>query len=269
MGHPEGMIALLLLACSGDLPDAQEVTLDDGVYYALIPADWDGEAPLPASVHFHGAGGSAEQYYGNEDVVQGFSDAGVLLLLPEGEGGFFDTSPEPGDRDDMAFVEAIWEDAEARWPIDAAREYATGFSVGGSVVATLGCDYGERYAALAPMSGGFWFPAPDTCGGPAVPISHTHGTADGTWPLEGRCFREADDGSCERGQSPMDDNFAIWTELLQCGEATETSTDGPLTCETWTDCANGELRLCLHDEGHTRLDGWAARQAGWLLSHAR
>jgi len=264
------MIALALLACANDLPEAREITLDDGVYYALVPTGWDGEAALPASMHFHGAGGSAAQYYNNEDVVTGFNDAGVLLLLPESEAGFFRSDDRfSTGRDDLAFTEAIWADAESRWPIDAGREYATGFSVGGNMVAALGCDYGERYAALAPMSGGFWFPAPELCGGPPVPISHTHGTADGTWPLDGRCFREADDGSCESGQSPMEDNFTIWTDMLQCGEATETSSDGPLTCETWTDCQDGELRLCLHDEGHTRLDGWATRQADWLLTHTR
>lgn len=271
LGHHDAVLTLILLACAGG-PEVIEVDLADGTYFAVVPEGWDGADPLPAAVHFHGAGGHPSQYYDKPDVVEDFAEAGVLLLLPEGADGFFRSDPAlyPDDRDDLAFTEAVWADAEGRWPLDPDRQYATGFSVGGAMVAALGCERAERYAALGPMSGGFWFPAPEACGGPPAPVSHTHGTEDSTWPLEGRCFRYADDtGECERGQAPMEDNLAIWLEQHGCGEQTAVYTDGPQTCEVWTDCRDGEVQLCLHEEGHTRLDGWAGRQLDWLLGHTR
>lgn len=268
------LLALSLLACNRPCEGDRACSLENGEYHVLVPDGWDEQEPLPVVVHFHGYRGSAEQYYANDDIVDSFSEAGVLAILPNGIDGRWNSNPawtEPGERDDFAFVAAVLDDVAARLPLDKDRVYATGFSAGSAMAVRLACTESERFAAIAPISGGFWDPAPTDCSMAPIPVSHTHGTSDETWPLEGRCFRPGDGGGCDGGQAPMVDNFALWTEHLSCGaDASTTMEEGPLSCEVWTDCASGlELRRCLHDGGHERLDGWPARQSSWLLQHSR
>jgi polyhydroxybutyrate depolymerase len=260
---------LTLLAC-GTQAVVETITLEEGSYSAVVPAGWDGDSALPTAFHFHGAGGSPEQYTGAEDVLADYAQRGVLLLLPEGEDGHWRTDPGWGGRDEYAFTADVLADAGERWPVDEGRVYATGFSVGGALVANIGCDHSEAFAAVAPISGGFWLPAPESCGAEPVPVSHTHGEADTTWPIDGRCFREGEDGECEAGQAPLEDDIQTWLGHLGCEDEPREETIGPLRCQVWDRCESGdELRLCLHDEGHTRLDGWAGRQLDWLLQFER
>jgi polyhydroxybutyrate depolymerase len=257
---------LLLLACADPV---SRVDLDAGTYYARTPAGWDGASALPAVVHFHGAGGHPDQYLDSPALTGAVDDAGALLLLPEGEGGHWATDPGWRDgRDEIAFLDDLLDDASARWPVDAARIYLMGFSIGGAHVSQIACEASERFAAVAAISGGFWAPVPPACPAAPIPVSRTHGRADGTWPLAGRCFQESDDGDCLAGQAPHDVDRARWFEHLGCEAGPAVVREGPLTCEVWT-CAGAALRTCLHDEGHTLLDGWASRHLRWLLRWSR
>jgi polyhydroxybutyrate depolymerase len=82
-------------------------------------------------------------------------------------------------------------------------------------------------------------------------VRHVHGAADETWPLEGRSFGAARQGSVE-------DELDLWIEVHGCApDATETFEEGPLTCTRWTDCASGQpVEDCRHDGGHQRPDDW-------------
>lgn len=60
--------------------------------------------------------------------------------------------------------------------------------------------------------------------------------------------------------------MAIWREVDGCpAEPSRVEDEAMLRCEVWDDCASGrELRLCLHDDGHRRPDGWVRRIHAWL-----
>jgi polyhydroxybutyrate depolymerase len=243
------------------------VVIDDGEYRVVVPTGWDGVSELPLVVHFFGAGGSASGPMSDRGIVDGFDDLGVLFVVPEAIDGFWRTNSawmEPGDRDDLLFIDDVVADVRQRWPVADDRIYATGFSAGGAMAARLGCDRGDVFSAVAPISGGFWDPAPAVCEGGPVPVSHTHGELDGTWLIEGRCFYEAEDGTCLAGQAPMADNLATWRRHLECDDEAVVTMDGPLLCEVWSSCASGEVRMCMHDGGHGLRSGWPARQFGWL-----
>ena len=82
-----------------------------------------------------------------------------------------------------------------------------------------------------------------------------------TPPLEGRYLFE------DHTQAPIAEDIAYWRTCAQCSDTSEIITDGPLTCEVWSDCAaGGPVRFCLHDGGHGQRTGWAARQLDWLTT---
>lgn len=264
---------LLLVALSGCAGEgkgdgcggAGPCALPDGQYFAVEPAGWDGQSPLPTLVFAHAYKGSPGQYYNDEDVVAAFAAAGALLVLPQSEGVAWNLSSFGGPgRDDLLFFDEVLEDVGARWPVDEDRLYAGGFSLGGSMAYELACERGDLYAAVQPISGAFWEPLPEDCPSGDVPVRHVHGTADTTWPVEGQEFGDG------FGQGSAADTVAFWREHDGCGPADDppddTVVEGPETCSVWSACDPGvEVRLCLHDEGHHRVDGWAERMLDWVL----
>jgi poly(3-hydroxybutyrate) depolymerase len=84
---------------------------------------------------------------------------------------------------DLKFIMALLDTAKNKFHINENRVYATGFSMGGFMSNYLGCMYPEKFAAIAPSSGGiFTFKgtprSTDCVKGRAVPVHHMHGTTD-------------------------------------------------------------------------------------------
>jgi polyhydroxybutyrate depolymerase len=142
-GLAGSFLAALLLAerpahaCGPDT----DCAVAGGVYRVRPPSGWDGRSPLPAAVFFHGWQGSAGGVMADERLGKALADRGVLLVAPDGIQGdwSFPSLPSPGHpRSDLAFVDAVLADVAQRYPIDRARLWATGFSLGGSMVWYLG-----------------------------------------------------------------------------------------------------------------------------------
>ncbi|MFT5681890.1 MAG: polyhydroxybutyrate depolymerase [Myxococcota bacterium] len=237
--------------CGGE--DACEIA--DGKYLAWAPSDADG--PLPVLIFVHGYGGVPLSISNDTEEVAAMNDLGVLLILPASDGNSWNEDRGSDRRDDYAFIESVIDDAETRWGLDPDRVFVGGFSTGGSMASMLACYLPERFAGAVTMSGTFWEPMPTDCAAP-IPLQHTHGTTDTTWPLEGRSFGSA-------AQGAVADGVAVWRTLNGCSEESTITKDGPLLCEEWSGC-EAPTRLCMHDYAHQRVDGWGARQAGWLLS---
>ena len=244
--------------CGGDDP----CEVDSGRYLAWLPDDWNGRDTLPVIVRFHGHGGTPDGASVNP-LRDAAAEAGVLLLLPEGEAETWNVTGIEGfsatQRDELAFMDDVLADASLRFPLDPARRLATGFSQGTSVASLLGCTRPGDWPMVYAMSGTFWDPHPDTCAA-AVPVRHVHGDSDGTWPRAGRPIGPATQGD-------VDESLALWRATNGCGTETETFTDGPLTCTRWLDCTGAPVEDCRHPEGHSRLDGWADRTLAWWSAH--
>jgi polyhydroxybutyrate depolymerase len=164
-------------AARGATPDA---TLDvDGVrrgYRLHVPASWDRTQPVPLLLVFHGAGSDAADIaYGSG--FDAFADAAPMLVAyPEALGGRFDVDPPAGRASgDVRFVDLLVEQLRARFPVDARRIYASGFS-NGAAFCTARRRSSRLLAAIGPVAG---YLAP---GLPAatvpVPQLQVHGTAD-------------------------------------------------------------------------------------------
>ncbi|MEM8914802.1 MAG: polyhydroxybutyrate depolymerase, partial [Pseudomonadota bacterium] len=171
-----------------------------------------------------------------------------------------DDGREP-QRDEVAFAHQVLADAVERFGVDPNRTLVTGFSRGGSLVWDIACASGPDFPAYASIAGGFWRPYQTECRGP-IQMFHVHGFVDTTVPLEGRPLRN---GTFEQG-----DIFAGFQVLRRTNQCTNLRPDTfditeGYRCRLWTECGQpSDLRLCLHDGGHTVPPGWANRVLDWF-----
>lgn len=258
-GRDQSFAAPRALPACGGLERPCQVA--DGQYYVVMPPDWDGRSRLPAAVYFHGWQSSGAATLRNRTLVQAFTERGHILVLPDGRDKTWAHVGSPSQaRDELAFLDAVRADLLARWPVDPDRLWATGFSQGGSMVWDLACYRGRDYSAFAPVSGAFWEPLPADCLSGPVDLRHVHGRADRVVPLAGRVIAQ------RYRQGDVAEGLALWRRVDGCPAApARVLESGPLHCRVWGPCAEAnELRLCLHEGGHVRLNGWVARADAWV-----
>lgn len=249
-------------ACGPD--DACAV--EGGYYLARAPSGWDGKSALPAVMFFHGYRESADTTMKNQDFVERMDKLGVLLIAPHGEGQTWSYPGSPArNRNEFAFVNAVLEDVQKRFPIDQKRLIASGFSQGGSMVWNLACHVGAPFAGFAPISGAFWRPHPTRCGAGPVFMRHVHGTADFTVPMEGRALS----GGAYR-QGNVREGLAIFLSNNQCHSEPATQVNAAITCQIWRGCdSRREIELCLHAGGHDFDPRFVEDAVRWIDEIAR
>ena len=172
--------------------------LEDRSYWLHVPASYDCKAPAPLLVDFHGtAGDMPEEAYQTEALVA-FSEAQrVIVVRPRSRFSLFNGSPiyrwdqNMGDLPrNVTFAKNLVADLEARYPIDAERVYASGFSSGSNMVAQFLSDPASPFKGIAPIAGGKWTanPLPSLSNGPR--IYDATGYRDYLWPYA-RSFTKA------------------------------------------------------------------------------
>lgn len=227
----------------------------------------------PFVIYLHGYAATADAAAGRPDLAPVFADLGIAFVAPSGQPDI--SNPKALDwgvhdghqwpRDDLTALNAIKQDAVARFGFDPDRLLLAGYSRGGSMVWDKACaDPGFAFA-YASASGAFWEPMWQTCRGP-VHLHHSHGFSDRTVPLEGRL---ATFHGLEFEQGNVLKSIALITRANGCGQmANQVSTDAQIWEKRWTKCANGSVVLDLGPNGHSRQAGWADRVAGWFLGLA-
>lgn len=237
--------------------------VEGGYYLAAPPPEWDGAAPLPVIVYYHGWNASPEGAFRNRALVNGAHRRGALFVAPHAPTGYWRQigggRAEAG-RDEAAFARAVMADVARRWPIDPERTLASGFSRGGSMVWNLACYTGELFRAYAPIAGGFWRSTPEACpSGPAA-IRHIHGTAD-------RVVAFDEVGIYNSRPIPEQIDLMRVTGGCRAEPAPAPARDERLTCERWSGCADqAVVELCLHPRGHSIPAEWVAQGFDWMLT---
>ena len=259
------LLALLLLTAPASLRAAETHALASGTYKAHVPASWDGATPLPLLMFFHGYGQTGTVVMGNTELMQLADGEGVLVIAPDGQEKRWSHQGAPMRdqlRDDDAFVRSVLADAKRRWPVDPARIWASGFSIGGSMTWHQACFQGDQFTAFLPVAGAFWRPHPQTCPSGPVTLMHVHGTGDTVVPMQGRPIREV------YHQGDVLTGMAFWRAQNGCpDEPAEVTETGDLRCEVWRGCTSGkELQLCLHPGGHVIPKGYMAQALAWAQS---
>ena len=241
-------------------------SLAEGTYRAVAPPGWDGKSELPMVLYLHGYGQSSGDITGDADLVAAVTSHGALLVVPDGVGHAWPHVGAPRrERDDLAFLHGVVEDAKRRWPVDGGKIYAAGFSIGGSMVWDLACHAAQGFAAFLPVSGAFWLPYPERCESGPVSLRHVHGLTDTTVPMAGRTiFGKFTQGDVGKG-------WDILRATDRCGaEPDSTVTEGDLNCQQWSGCGSGRvLELCLHGDGHDMEPRYLSGGLAWAMRLGR
>ena len=238
-----------------------------GTYHIALP-DGPGSALTPAILWLHGAGGTGAGALRNSGMTQAALDRGYAFIAADGEDrpgrfgtGWYFHPDRPKNRDDVAFLTAVADDAADRFGLRRDGIILAGFSVGGSMASYLACEAPEAFRAYAPVGGSFWKPEPTDCAGP-VRLLHTHGWRDQTVPLEGRPL-----GGGRIYQGDVWQAMQVWRAENGCDMMRPDSfsmTDS-FWRRKWEDCAPGTaLEFALHQGGHGIPRGWTAMVLDWF-----
>ena len=153
---------------------------EDIPYRVCVPTNWDGTSTLPLVMFLHGASNDESSYLdqNNKQMVTLAEQHGYVLVSPLGHHGAYGTFlrlPADFSRPDEAAKMLAMRTAQAEktqelsekdvinvlelvlneYPIDSAKMFLTGHSMGSGGTWYIGGKYATYWAALAPMSGPF------------------------------------------------------------------------------------------------------------------
>lgn len=218
---------------ASDWPQSGDFSIDvDGTqrtYIVALPDGYDPSEPYKLVFAWHYLGGTASGiarggYYG----LRAMSAGSAIFVAAQ---GIDNAWPNTGGRD-VAFTRAMLETLRSSYCVDEERIFSTGFSYGGIMSNTVGCQLGDVFRAIAPVAGS----GPRTFGGSSctgqVAAWIAHGNLDGTV-------------SFSSGQGSRDH----WVAANSC--STQTTTVG--SCVAYEGCDEGHpVHWCEFDGGHTQ-----------------
>ena len=210
-----------------------------------------------AIVYLHGWQGTPEGTMKFGALTRMADELGVALIAPRGlrKSWSFPRAGRILARDDVAFINAVANDAALRFSIDRERFMLTGFSVGGSMVWYAACKEPDMFAGYAPIAGAFWVPYPPECRSPAPDLFHVHGTADRTVPLQGRKLGNG----AQQGDVTISFGILLDTAPIAIDRnAVSPGDQSRLTCEHFRAHGNRQ-EICLHGGGHSVRPEWISR----------
>lgn len=202
-------------------------------YVVHVPQRYDGKAPTPVLVMFHGGGGTARGVMKETAWSAKADRENFIAVFPEG------TRPNPSRRarfignpqtwndgskrptlwavrreiDDVSFVGALIDDLIIRFNVDERRIYASGFSNGASLAFRLGHELSERFAAIAPVAGSDWIEEQSAISQP-ISLIYITGTEDPLNPLSGGKIMV---GSKSYGEKPpVREMIQKWAKMMGC-----------------------------------------------------
>jgi predicted esterase len=165
--------------------------IDDRQYWLHVPAAYDCSEPMPLLVDFHGtAANLPEEAYQTEALLAFAEDNGVIVARPRSRsapfngGEIYRWDQNTGDLPrNVTFAKNLVSDLAARYSIDPARVYASGFSSGSNMVAQFLGDPTSPFSGLAPIAGGLWsqMVLPSLANGPRIYAAT--GYRDYLWPF--------------------------------------------------------------------------------------
>lgn len=139
-----------------DGPATIDVDGTEREYILVLPEGYDPTRPYRLIFAFHGGQYSAQwvvdgdppqsgPFYG----IQAEAENNAILVAPQALSGSWTNQ----NGRDIAFVDAMLERFKAQLCIDESRVFSAGFSMGGIMTLTIGCERAGIFRAITPMSG--------------------------------------------------------------------------------------------------------------------
>ncbi len=128
----------------------------------------------------------------------------------------------PVGADDVAFLEAVIDDAVNRHDVDSRRVYLSGFSNGAGMTFRFAAERAERVAAIAPVAGYCW--VRDSRPARPVPTIYTVGASDLLLPIRGGDVRLPWHNRLVR-RPPVNETLERWAVVIGCSPIPQLKTD--------------------------------------------
>lgn len=180
-------------------------------YKIYIPVNVAQTSAAAVLINLHGGGGSADSAIFSTRFNETADSEGFIAVYPEGIPALGGTAANPfatwnaGDCcgqaavsnvDDVAFIDAVLNDLDARTLVDHSRIYISGLSNGGLMAHRIACEMPERFAAMVAVAAPSAL-TPGSCNpSRRVPTLMVHGMQDSCVSCEGGtdacggCFQE-------------------------------------------------------------------------------
>jgi poly(3-hydroxybutyrate) depolymerase len=168
---------------AGDMTYTIDVAGVSRTYIVGLPAAYDSNKRNRLVFAWHGRTGTATQIAGGGATrsYYGLRARMTDTIFVAGQG--LGTAADPADTGwpntngaDIAFVRAMIGWLNSNYCVDQARIFSTGFSYGGIMSHTIGCQMSDVFRAIAPIAGAI-FGRP-TCTTHPIAAWITHGTMD-------------------------------------------------------------------------------------------
>jgi polyhydroxybutyrate depolymerase len=246
--------ALVLLSCKAK--SVEHPTAVPGRSYRILsPKNVEAGRKLPALVVLHAFDTSAQTQAGYFDVDRAFLSRSFFVVLPEGridkDGHRFWNATDAccdqyGEKpDDVGYLDAVLDDALARYPIDPKLVFFTGVSNGGFMVQRYACDRPDRVRGFASVSGALWEDLTKCPPAKGVAALLIHGDADDIVRYDGG---DSLIGNAARYPSaPIAAQF--WA--TRAGATANTTTGSSTEVRAWTGGTVPVELWTLRGEGHS------------------
>lgn len=238
------------LGCGTDT----DCVIEDGFYRIRMPESGFADGAI---VFAHGYRGSASGTMRNESLSDLAERLGVAMIGIKSADEDWTIPGAPGasfrdNRDEVAYVGRVVDDAAKRFGIDRNKMLLTGFSAGGMLVWNVACHGSQIFSGYAPLSGTFWRPEPETCTTPPATVIHYHGTTDKIVPLSGRPIQETHQGDVPTVLY-MYKTYGGFDEPIRLERAIG------LSCDAEANADGRLLELCTFEGGHTFKSSYIER----------
>lgn len=222
-------LALVLALAAGSSPfDTEDRTIEHGgkprTYRLHVPAGFTKGKPVALVIVLHGFGANGKI----TEVLTGLTPLadkhGFAVVYPDGLLSVwrFWEADRPAARpklarvraDDVGFVEELIDQLIKEGVADRRRVYVTGISNGAYMTHRLGCDLGDKIAAIAPVAGTMAKPMSESLKPTRpMPVVYFHGTEDKIVGIGG-----ADLFSKQAISLSADDVVAWWAKHNGCAD---------------------------------------------------
>ena len=237
MRHTALYLVTLLLCCT-ESSSAQQQFYDtvnvNGVnrqFLIYLPTNFDPDENMPVLFHFHGGDGSPElaiQYEADYRTLANLHR--FIAVYPSalvdntGCTCWNNEGPFSNGIDELGFADAMIDAMTANYNANPDRIYASGYSLGGSMMWDLACYRSDRFAAIGVVAANMWQWTYADCAA-ALPtgICHILGTNDFYAPYNGNQYSIS-----------VSDQNAHWVDINQSDSAAiETPLGGGVTRFLW------------------------------------
>ena len=225
----------------------------DRFYYVYTPNNINLNESIPVLFAFHGYGSSAMRHLNYTNYFPLADSNNFIVVYPQGAttanlsthwnvGGWTSKSTI----NDLDFIDIVIDLLKDKIQIDETRIYSSGMSNGGYMGYHLACNLGEKFAAIASVTGSMTNDTYNDCNpNHPTPILQIHGLLDFVVPYDGNA-----------GSKSIPDVIDYWVNYNSCSTDPDTTIKyddySLVVYETYINCLNDvNVKLILHPEmGH-------------------